>query len=172
MCAAADWQAPSIGALAMNAFSAPHSRAAVRDEGIEHRLQIEGRPADDVEHVRGRGLLLERLGQLRSPRLDLVEQPHVLDRDHRLVGEGGDELDLLVGERLDDQARDQQDADRRALVSEAGTPSMVRYAAPLLGLARRIFGIGEHIRDVDDRGLRAATRPGDGAAAGRDRVAP
>ena len=71
------------------------------DEGIEHRLQIEGRAADDLEHVRGRGLLLERLAQLRGPRLDLVEQPHVLDRDHRLVGEGGDELDLLVGERLD-----------------------------------------------------------------------
>ena len=33
--------------------------------------------------------------------LDLVEQPHVLDRDHRLVGEGGDQLDLLVGERPD-----------------------------------------------------------------------
>ena len=31
--------------------------------------------------------------------LHLVEQPRVLDRDHRLVGEGGDQLDLLVGER-------------------------------------------------------------------------
>ena len=28
-------------------------------------------------------------------RLHLVEQPHVLDRDHRLVGEGLDQLDLL-----------------------------------------------------------------------------
>ena len=31
--------------------------------------------------------------------LHLVEQPRVLDRDHRLVGEGRDKLDLLVGER-------------------------------------------------------------------------
>ena len=30
-------------------------------------------------------------------RLHLVEQPHVLDRDHRLVGEGLHQLDLLVG---------------------------------------------------------------------------
>ena len=30
-----------------------------------------------------------------------VEQAHVLDRDHRLVGEGGEQLDLLVGERRD-----------------------------------------------------------------------
>src|SRR5262249_1322914 len=29
----------------------------------------------------------------------LLEQSHVLDRDHRLVGEGGDQLDLLVGKR-------------------------------------------------------------------------
>jgi hypothetical protein len=29
--------------------------------------------------------------------LHLVEQPRVLDRDHRLIGEGGGELDLLTG---------------------------------------------------------------------------
>ena len=40
------------------------------------------------QHLGGRGLLLERLGQLARARLHLVEQPHVLDRDHRLVGEG------------------------------------------------------------------------------------
>jgi hypothetical protein len=28
-------------------------------------------------------------------------QPRVLDRDHRLVGEGADQLDLPLGERLD-----------------------------------------------------------------------
>ena len=41
-----------------------------------------------------RGLLLERL-------LGLVEEAHVLDRDHRLVGEGPEQRDLLVGERPD-----------------------------------------------------------------------
>src|SRR5215472_15948779 len=30
---------------------------------IKHCLQIEGRAADDLEHVGGRGLLLPRLGQ-------------------------------------------------------------------------------------------------------------
>ena len=38
------------------------------DQRIEHRLQIEGRAADDLEHVGGGGLLLQRLAQL-------VEQP-------------------------------------------------------------------------------------------------
>ena len=61
------------------------------DQRIEHRLQIERRAADDLEHVGGRGLLLERFAQL-------VEQPRVLDGDDGLRGEVLDQLDLLVGE--------------------------------------------------------------------------
>ena len=34
------------------------------DERIEHRLQIEGRPADHLQHFRGCRLLLQRLGEL------------------------------------------------------------------------------------------------------------
>src|SRR6516165_10276292 len=36
------------------------------NKGIQHRLQIEGRPADDFEHFGSGGLLLERLVQLPS----------------------------------------------------------------------------------------------------------
>ena len=61
----------------MNAFSASHSRAADLDQRIEHRLQIEGRAADDLEHVGGGSLLLQRFAQL-------VEQAGILDGDHRL----------------------------------------------------------------------------------------
>ena len=53
---------------------------------------------DDAQDLARRGLLLERLGQLAVPRLELLEQPYVLDRDHRLVGEGPEELDLALGE--------------------------------------------------------------------------
>ena len=74
-------------------MSASHSRAADCDECIEHRLQIEGRAADDLEHVGGGGLLLQQtLAQL-------VEQPRVLDGDDGLGCEVRDQLDLLVGER-------------------------------------------------------------------------
>jgi len=38
------------------------------DQRVEHRLQIEGRAADDLQHVGGRGLLLQRLASL-PPRL-------------------------------------------------------------------------------------------------------
>ena len=46
-------------------MSASHSRAADFDQRIEHRLQIEGRAADDLEHVGGGGLLLQRLRAAR-----------------------------------------------------------------------------------------------------------
>jgi hypothetical protein len=42
--------------------------------------------------------VLTSLGELMALVLDFVEQANVLDRDHCLIGEGGGELDLLVGE--------------------------------------------------------------------------
>ena len=50
------------------------------DQSIEHRLEIEGRTADDLKHIGGRGLLLKRFAQL-------VEQSRVLDGDDRLGSE-------------------------------------------------------------------------------------
>ena len=41
----------------------------------------------------------EQFGELPRALLLRFEQPHILDRDHRLVGKGGHQLDLLVGER-------------------------------------------------------------------------
>ena len=45
------------------------------------------------------------VGQLAVARLQLREQPHVLDRDDRLVGEGLEQRDLLVGEAAGLSAR-------------------------------------------------------------------
>ena len=50
-----------------------------------------GELADDLEHLGGRGLLLQQI----SPQL--VEQAGVLDGDDGLGGEVRDQLDLLVG---------------------------------------------------------------------------
>ena len=58
---------------------------------VEHRLHVVGRAGDDLQDLGRRGLPLERL-------LGLVEQAHVLDRDHGLVGEGLQQLDVVVGE--------------------------------------------------------------------------
>jgi hypothetical protein len=51
---------------------------------VEYGLQIEGGAADDLEHVSGGGLLLERLAQIIGALAQLVEQPRVLDGYHRL----------------------------------------------------------------------------------------
>ena len=59
-------------------MSASHSRAADSTKRVEHRLQIEGRAADDLEHVGGGGLLLQRFAQL-------VEQARILDGDDGLL---------------------------------------------------------------------------------------
>jgi hypothetical protein len=64
------------------------------DQRVKYRLQIEGRSADDLEHIGGRGLLLQRLAQL-------IEQAGVLDRDDGLGGERLHEFDLSVGEKRD-----------------------------------------------------------------------
>ena len=64
-------------------MSASHSRAADLDERVEDGLQVEGRAADDLEHVGGRGLLLQRFSRAAQ----LVEQAGVLDGDDGLVGE-------------------------------------------------------------------------------------
>jgi hypothetical protein len=64
-----------------------------------------------LQNLGGRGLLLQCLRQFARARLHLVKQPHVLDRDHRLVGEGGGELDLLGGERPNSAALQDHDAD-------------------------------------------------------------
>ena len=71
---------------------------AARD-GIEHRLHVGRRTRDHLQDVGGRGLPLQRL-------LGLVEQPRVLDGDHGLVGEGLQQLNVMVGERAGLDARD------------------------------------------------------------------
>ena len=52
-----------------------------------------------LQHLGGRGLLLQRLGQIVGALAQLVEQPRVLDGDHGLGGEVLHQLDLLVVER-------------------------------------------------------------------------
>ena len=64
------------------------------------------------KHFRGRGLLFQRLGQIVGALAQFLEQPRVLDGDHRLLGEVGDEIDLLVGEWPDFLAVDRDGADQ------------------------------------------------------------
>src|SRR5215471_7757434 len=49
------------------------------NERLQHRLEVEGRTADDLEHVGSSSLLPERIAQLLRARLHLLEQARVLD---------------------------------------------------------------------------------------------
>ena len=59
---------------------------------IEHRFQIEGRAADDLQHVAGRGLLFQCFVQVHAIRLGTA------DRDDRLLGKVLQQRDLPLGE--------------------------------------------------------------------------
>src|SRR5260370_17013603 len=61
-------------------------------ERVHHRIEVERRTADDLEHVGGRGLLLQRLREIAGFCLPLFEQLRVLNGDGRLVGEGFEQL--------------------------------------------------------------------------------
>src|SRR6516164_6916442 len=60
------------------------------DDGVKRRTQLVAHVGEELR------LVLARLGELAALRLDFVEQPHVLDRDYRLVGEGRQQLNLTV----------------------------------------------------------------------------
>ena len=119
---------------------------------VHDRLEIGRRAGDDPQDLRGRRLLLERLGQLAVPGLELREQPHVLDGDDRLVGEGLEQRDLLVGEcpcrpsrRIDhadgltvaNHRHDEHAPDRRARPRASVAPPAATARAPHPRCSRR-----------------------------------
>ena len=99
------------------AFHQPHHAepGAADPRGIfeqlpEDRVQFACRRADDLQHVGGCGLMLQRFAQVGGFRLHLFEQAGVLDGDHRLVGEGLHQIDLALGERAGLRSRQYQHA--------------------------------------------------------------
>ena len=62
-------------------------------DGVEDRLHVSRRSADDAQDVGGRGLAGQRL-------LRFVEQSRVLDGDHGLSRKALKQCNLLVGKRL------------------------------------------------------------------------
>ena len=96
-------------------------------------------------------------GQLPRALLLRLEQPHVLDGDHRLVGEGLDQLDLLVG-KWPHRFRGRTNTPMVAPARKSGTPTACEYRQGLLPLAG-VIGIGQHVRNLN--GLPCSDRPAD-----------
>jgi hypothetical protein len=105
---------------------------------LEHGCAVGDRAADHAQHLRGRGLLLERF-------LGLVEEARVLDRDHGLVGEGLEQGDLARQERARLLTRDDDRADA-AIVEQQGSEEN-RLPSPLASIA--VTSPGGNIGIVD-----------------------
>ena len=82
------------------------------------------------------------------PIAQLLEEASILDCDHRLVGEGGGELDLFVCEGFDARAANDEYADQRALAKKRNAEYRAG-AGDLLSLSVYLFRILQHIGDVD-----------------------
>src|SRR5262245_37070802 len=81
------------------------------DDGGEYGLHLRRRSGDHLEN-------LTRRREISIPCLELLEEPHVLDRDDGLIGEGLEKGNLLVGERAYFGPADVDDTDGRALPHE------------------------------------------------------
>jgi len=111
---------------------------------------------------------LARLRQLPALILDFIEQPHVLDCDHCLVGEGGEQLDLLIGKGLHRATSQGDDADRAAFPQQRDTEHGSQ-SAEFLRLAHDVFGIGRNVGHLHGS-ARDDCSPKHGSSARRDRV--
>ena len=84
--------------------------------------------------------------QLLGSCLNFVEQPRVLDRDHRLVGEGRNQLNLLLGKRLHDTAGQYDNADRGSLAQQRDAEdcpvtAVTRHAQGILGIRKGVGNV-------------------------------
>jgi hypothetical protein len=119
------------------------------DDRVEHRLRVSRRTGDDPEDLRRRRLLLQRFGQVLVPALQLLEEPHILDRDDGLVGEGPHQLDLFIAEGLDLRPPDRDDSDDGGFPEHRdGEDCADLFAA--LTRSPTVFGVRQDVRDVND----------------------
>ena len=89
----------------------PANLCRALDDGIEHRLHVRRRAADDAEHLGRCRLMLQRLAQLCVALLQFFKQSHVFNRYHGLVSEGLEKSDLLLGKGVNLQATNQNSPD-------------------------------------------------------------
>ena len=79
---------------------------------VQHGLDIRWRARNYPQDLAGRGLLLQRLGEVAVTILQFLKKPNVLNGDDGLASEGFKELDLLLQERTDNLSLNQNCPDR------------------------------------------------------------
>ena len=122
---------------------------------MKHRLELSRRGADDLEHVRSRGLLLQQLGEVGRALPQFVEQPRVFDGNHRLCGKISNQCNLLVAKRPNLLPVDGNGADHFIVFEhrnheESPCPAQFtdgdgRRIAPLVSLLLGVIGNMDHL---------------------------
>jgi hypothetical protein len=137
----------------------------ILQQGLQDALEVERRPADSLEHL-GRGSLSpQRFAQFLRALLHLVEQTHVFDRDHRLVGEGRDQLDLIVGKWLHSVPPEHKRPEGRAIAQQQRHAQYGPDPSDLATFVPVVLGVLENVGNVD--GAPFQDRPTGRRAAGR-----
>ena len=112
------------------------------------RLKIAGRTADNLKHLRGCRLLLQRFGEVGGALLLGFEQPHVLDGNSGLVGEGFEKSNVRLLERSYFGPADQDSTERATFANErhgkdGAVPKPDRIIPPERELATGIEEVGD-----------------------------
>ena len=94
----------------------PTNPGGALDDGVEDRLHVRGRAADNAEHLSRCRLMLQGLAQFCVALLDLFEEPHVLDSDYCLVGKSLEKCAICFSEKG-------RTSSRRIMNRPIGTPS-------------------------------------------------
>src|SRR5262249_8946398 len=76
----------------------PTNPGGALHDGIENRLHVRRRAANDTENFGRCGLMFQCLAHSGNALLRLLEQPYVFDGDYGLVGQSFEKRDLLVSE--------------------------------------------------------------------------
>src|SRR5262245_23598738 len=117
------------------------------DDGIQRRAQLVAHAGEELR------LALACLRKLPAFVLDFIKQPHVLDGDYRLVGEGFDQFDLLISKWPHDSAVQVEHADRDRLAQERHSEQCAK-ADSLLSFNQGVFRIGYNIDDLNRLALK------------------
>ncbi len=134
-------------------LGAANSRG-VRQHRLEDWLQFAGRAGNDLQHLRGRRLLFQRLAEIGRALTQLVEQPRILDGDDGLGGEVLDQFDLFAGERPDLLAKDGDGADQFTILEhrykKVGSRAGGLHQGHEAGVPLDIALLSHQVDDVDN----------------------
>jgi hypothetical protein len=117
------------------------------DDGRQDGFEVDGR-IDRLADLAERLQLSDRLREFARACLHLVEQPHVFDRDQRLIGEGSHQLNLLFRERSGGAPRHHENTDRVSFAQHRDTQDGAK-TADLLSLGCSVFSIDQHVGNVN-----------------------